>query len=298
MALEDLQYGQDLFYYAMKHGGQSSSTSDDYADVVKAAIRKNYYEILEMEPWLFSLNPTPGTIATVATQSVTINSITTDQVTLSASIATSQAGRKIYLNHEQAVYRIASHTAGTAILTLDVEWVEPSTSGAATIFQDEYDLHANALVLWGPMNIRGNSDNEIELIGERQFKARFSNGDWAVNGPPEYAREIAYGSSRTRRIQIAPSQPERCVIEYDYTQFHTLDFTGGGSGDTPLLPLANRWVIAERALWDLLRVKNNDLAAAAWNRAEDHLSVMRTRHLPRESRPKSWVRFRNNLGAG
>ena len=297
MALEDLVTGQDLLYYALAHGGQSSSTQDDYASIVKAAIRKNYYEILLLEPWLFALNPTPGTIATVANQSVTVDSITDDDVTLSATIATSMAGRKFYLDNDQTVYRIPAHTAGTNLLTLDADFVETTTSGPATIFQDEYDLHANAMVIWGPLSLRGNAEQEIEVIGDRQFKARYNNGNWGVSGPPEYAREIAYSTDGAKRIQLAPSQSERVVIEYDYTRFHDLDFSGTDPDDTPRIPQANRWVIAERALWDLLRVKNNDLAAAAWNRAEDHLNVMRTRYLPGGSRPKAWVRFRNNLGS-
>jgi len=297
MALENLQYGQDLLYYVLGFGGQSQSTSDDYAAHAKAAIRQNYWEILQMEPWLFALNPSPGIITTVASQSVTIDSISTDQVTLSASISTSMAGRKIYLNSDQTIYRIASHTAGTAILGLDAEWVETTTSGPATIFQDEYNLASTCMVLWGPMTLRGSAEHEIEIVGEQQFKAKHNDGGWAVTGPPDIATQIRYDSTGLQRIQIAPSPTERMVLEYDYSVFDDLDFAGSGSGDTPLIPLANRWVIAERALWTLWRNKNNDLAASAWNRAEDHLNTMKNRYLPRDSRPRAWMRFRNNLGA-
>jgi hypothetical protein len=298
VALADLTTGQDLAYYALAHGAQSQSTQDDYYTIVKAAIQKNYWEILELEPWLFALSPSPGAFATVASQSVTISSVTTDQMTLSATIATSQAGKKIYHDSLQTVYRIDAHTAGTAVLTLDATWVETLTSGPATIYQDEYDLVTTAMHVWGPLLLRGNTEHEIELLDDRQFTSRYNNGDWGTNGPPEYARQIPYSSSGQLRVQLAPAHTLEQIVEYKYTKFRSLDFTGAGSGDTPVLPLSSRWVIAERALWDLLRVKNNDLAGAAWNRAEDHLSVMRTRYLGNASRPKTWVRSRNNLGAG
>lgn len=298
MALENLQYGQDLLYYVLGFAGQSQSTSDDYASHAKAAIRQNYWEVLQMEPWLFALNPTPGIITTYAEQSITISSISGATVTLSSTIATSMAGRKIFLNSLQTIYRISAHTAGTATLTLDSDWVETTTSGQATIFQDEYSLSSTCMVLWGPITLRGNAEHEIEVISDTQFKARHNDGGWAVTGPPDIATQIRFTSSGVPQVQLSPYPTDQMVLEYDYTKFHDLDFTGSGSGDTPLIPLQNRWVIAERALWTLWRNKNSELAATAWNRAEDHLNVMRNRYLPRDSRPRSWVRFRNNLGAG
>lgn len=298
MAKEDLQYGLDLLYYVLGFAGQSEVTTDEYAAHAKAAIRQNYWEILQMEPWPFALNPTPGVITTYASQSVTIDSISGATVTLSASIATSMAGRKIYLNALQVIYRITAHTAGTDTLTLDADWVETETSGQATIFQDEYSLSSTCMTLWGPLTLRGNADHEVEVVDHGQFKARHNDGGWAVQGITNIATQIRYDSSGNPQVQLAPISSDRSVLEYEYTRFHNLDFTGAGSGDTPIIPLQNRWVIAERSLWTLWRNKNNELAASAWNRAEDHLNVMRTRHLPKGSRPKSWMRFRNNLGAG
>jgi hypothetical protein len=297
MALEDLTTGQDLMYYVLGFGGQSQSSTDDYASHVKAALRQNYWEVLAMEPWLFALKTTPGTISTLAEQSVTVSSISGTQVTLSASIATSMADRKFYLDSLQVIYRITAHTAGTATLTLDASWAEDTTSGPGTIFQDEYSLASDCMVLWGPMTLRGNADHEIEIVGDKQFKAKHNDGGWPVTGPPDVATQIRYDSNGYPRIQLAPVTSDAMVLEYDYTRFHNLDFSGSGAGDTPLLPVQDRWMLAERSLWTLWRNKNSELAASAWNRAEDHLSVMRTRYLPNDSRPRAWVRFRNNLGA-
>ncbi len=296
MALEDLTTGQDLMYYVLGFGSQSQSATDDYASHVKAALRQNYWETLELEPWLFALSPTPGTISTLAKQAVVVSSISTNQVTLSASIATSMAGRKFYLDSLQVIYRITAHTAGTAILTLDANWAEGTTSGPGKIFEDEYSLASDCMVLWGPMTLRGNAEHEIEVVNGKQFKAKHNDGGWPVTGPPDVATQIRYSSTGLPRVQLAPVTSTPMVLEYEYTRFHNLDFSGGGAGDTPVLPLQDRWMLAERSLWTLWRNKNSELAASAWNRAEDHLSIMRNRYLSRDSRPRSWVRFRNNLG--
>jgi hypothetical protein len=290
--------GQDLLYLTLKFGGSAASTSDDYADQAKAAIRQNYFDILQMDPWLFALNDKPGVIVTTASQAGTVSSISGATVTLAAVIATTVADQKFMMDGQQAMYRILTHTAGTATLVLDAEYVETPTSGPATIFQDEYSLSSTCMVLWGPLSLRGNYEDEIEVIGQQQFKAKYGAGVTSTNAPPDVATQIRFDASGNQRIQLAPWPNSRVVLEYDYTKFANLDFTGSGAGDTPLLPLQNRWVIAERSLWTLWRNKNNDLADSAWKRAEEHLNVMRDRYLPRNSRPRAWMRFRNNLGVG
>lgn len=298
MALEDVTTGQDLLYYCLKFGGSAASTSDDYADQAKVAIRTNYWDILQLEPWLFGLNDKPGVIVTTASQAVTVNSISGATVTLADVIAATVADQKFMMDGQQAMYRILTHTAGTNSLVLDADYVETPTSGPATIFQDEYSLSSTCMVLWGPLSLRGNYEDEIEVITQQQFKAKYGAGVTSTNAPPDVATQIRFDSNGNPRIQLAPWPNSRVVVEYDYSKFANLSFDGSGSDDTPLLPLQNRWVIAERALWTLWRNKNNDLADSAWKRAEEHLNTMRTRYLSSASRPKSWMRFRNNLGVG
>ena len=298
MALEDLTTGQDLLYYCLKFGGSGASTSDDYADQAKAAIRTNYWDILALEPWLFGLNDKPGVIVTTASQAVTVSSITGPTVTLSAAITATVAGQKFMIDGQRAMYRILTHTGGTATLGLDADYVETPSSGPATIFQDEYSLSSTCMTLWGPLSLRGNYEDEIEIVNQQHFKAKYGAGVTSTNAPPDVATQIRFDSSGNPRIQLAPWSNSRLVIEYDYSKFANLTFDGAGADDTPLLPLQNRWVIAERALFTIWRNKNNDLADSAWKRAEEHLNTMRSRYLSNASRPKSWMRFRNNLGVG
>ena len=293
MALEDFTYGLDLLYYVLKSGSQNAATSDRYAADVKAAIRKEYWEILCLEPWNFALASSPGVITTVAAQDVTVSSISGATVTLSATIATSQAGRKFYLDANQSMYRISAHTAGTATLTLDATYVEDQTSGAATIFQDEYSLASTAMRVWDPLYLRGQFEGELPIIGIKEFKAR-DGQHISVMGPPEAATEIRRDSSGYMRLQLAPWSEDRVNIEYDYTVFHDLDFTGAGAGDTPKLPREDRWIIGERALWTLFRNKDDSLADSAWKRAEAGINSLRDKNLKR-GRSRLWSRSGNSL---
>lgn len=294
MALEDFIYGLDLLYYVLKSGGQSASTTDDYVADAKAAIRKEYWQILCMEPWNFALAATPGVITTVASQNVTVLSIAGATVTLSANIAATQAGRKFYLNSNQAFYRISAHTAGTATLTLDATYVEDETAGPAVIFQDEYALSSSCMRLWGPLNLRGQFEGEIDLMGAKEFKAEYGDSRVSGIGITEAATEIRQDSSGNPQIQIAPWSEDRINIEYDYTEFHNLDFTGAGSGDTPKLRREDRWIIGERALWTLFRNKDDQIADSAWKRSEEGLMGLRDKHLPK-GRKRLWARSGNSL---
>ncbi|MFQ5485145.1 MAG: hypothetical protein ACE5DO_07410 [Desulfobacterales bacterium] len=295
MALEDQTTGQDLLFYCLKFAGQSASTTDDYASDAKAAIRSNYWELLNKEPWPFALSSVPGVVTTVAEVKATAQSISSKTVTLSASISTSMAGRKMYMDGNQSMYRITAHTAGTNILTLDADYVDSETAGNITIYNDEYSLHANAMQVWGPFNLRGQFEREIDLINYNEFKAMYGYSRVTATGLTESATIIRNDSSGNMQIQIAPWSTDRINIEYDYTEFHDLDFTGSGVGDTPKLRREDRWIIAEFALWTLFRNKDDVLADSAWKRAEKGLERMVSKHLRKASKPRMWTRQRNSL---
>jgi hypothetical protein len=294
MALEDLTTGQDLLYYTLRSGGQGANTSDDYAQDVKAALRSEYSQVLMMEPWHWAMASTPGVLQTVASLTVIVSSISGATVTLSAALTTSVAGRKFYLTSTQAMYRISAHVAGTATLTLDAPYVETPTAGPATIYQDEYSAVTGCLRIWPPMQLRGQFDGDVDLINEREFAVKHRRTR-AVGGYTEVATVIRNDLNGNMQLQLAPWSLVAMTMEYEYTKHQTLDF-GGGSGDVPVLPIPDRWVIAERALYRLWRNKADPRAAAAWDRASDKLNDMRSMYLATASRNRMWTRPRNSLG--
>lgn len=298
MALDNFKFGKDLMEYVLKTGGQSTAATDDYAADVRSAIRKEYWRILKAEPWTWALSPTPGVLTTTAKTAVVVSSFSGATVTLSANLSPSQAGRKFYMDGNQSMYRITAHTSGTNTMTLDATYVDTPTGGNATIYQDEFAIDATAMRLWGPLNLRGQFEGIIDLINQTDFKARYGSSRVTAVGLTEVATEIRQNSAGAKQIQIAPWTEDQINIEYDFTPFHDLDFTGAGAGDTPHLRQEDRFVIAEYALWSLFRVKDDVIADSAWKRADKGYVDMVNAHISSSARSRMWSRRGASLGVG
>lgn len=291
---EDLITGLDIAYACLTDCGETASLTSDYGTDVKRFVREVYWNCLRRERWPFALSPTPGIVTTLAKQEVTALSVSAASpaiVTLSAILATSQAGNKWYLDANQAVYRIAAHTAGTALLTLDAPYVETETAGAGVIFQDEYNLPSTVLKIWDPLWPRGQRIQEIPIIDKPLFEQRYGRGSWGVGfGPMEAACEVqpdAYSASANgviRRLRVAPWSEARLNLEFDYTIFHSLDFTGSGDGDTPRLPRESRQTLlygANARLWAAKDdLKQATLFASLY---ENNITTMREQYIPQQN---------------
>ena len=292
MSSEQLISGQDILQSVLLDAAESSSVTGDYATDTKRYVRETYWSLLGTERWPWALSPTKGIITTLPKQDVTVLSISSATpaiVTLSAVIANTQVGMKFYLDGNQAVYRIAAHTAGTATLTLDAKYVETETSGSAVLYQDEYELPSTILKPWDPLWPRGWQYNPIELWDKPRFEGKYGNGSWAYGfGIIEAACEVnpsAYSVGAlgvTRRIRLAPWSEDALNIEFDYAQFHDLDFTGTGSGDTPRVPREYRSAIHYGATFRLLERKDETRASTFAQLYAGALGEMRQLYLPQQ----------------
>lgn len=302
MALEDMRTGLDLFDYVMMFGGQPGGANDDFATTVKAALRKEYWDLLQKHRWWWAAPQRPATISIEATQSVTVNSIVGVTLTLSASIATSQANKKIMLDANMVPYRIIAHTAGTAIFTLDASYSEDQTSGRATIYQDEYAGATDCLKPWGPFRSRTDANYLVDLIPYVEFENKFG---WGRVGT---GRQITHGTLYAARQDPATGRMQQIyrfnavsdrafVLEFPYTIYHNIDFSGTIATDCPLVPETDRWVIAEMALWTLWRNKNNNLADSAHIKASKKLEDMEAIHLSMETRTGLFSRQNHSVAA-
>lgn len=294
MAQIDLITGLDIAYASLTDCGETASLTGDYGIDVQRFIRETYWSLLSAERWPWALSPTPGIITTVAKRDVTVSSISGASpavVTLSAAIATSQAGRKFYLEGNQSVYRIAAHTAATAVLTLDAAYVETETSGAAVIFQDEYNYPSTVLKVWDPLHVRGQRYNPIAVIDKPLFEARYGRGSWSLGfGPIESACEVqpdAYSAGAngvTRRLRLAPWSEDALNLEFDYSVFHSLDFTGTGDGDTPRVPREYRIALLYGANFRLLEVKDDQRRAGTFGALyAGTLQAMQALYIPQQN---------------
>lgn len=299
MTMENLVTGKDILFAVLDSAGQSQSVSDKYAAQAKLAINTEHRSILGLNQWYFAKKPKPGIITTDAKDAVTVQSIVNRTVTLSAVLSPSRVNRKFYLDSVQAFYRIDAHTSGTAILTLDADYVETPTNGAGTIYQDEYNLATDCLSPWSPMRVRGQWEREVDLINENEFRARHTWNATQAMSAPEDACLIGVDptGAQTPRIQLAPWPSDRVNIEYAYTVNPAdLTYDDAPATDTPLIPEPYRWVLYERALSKLFATKNDNLSERAWKRAQLGLDEMVEKYVDVQTRPRVLVRPCFSLG--
>jgi hypothetical protein len=299
MAMEDLRTGLDILKAVLDSAGQSQSTSDKYAQQAKMAINIEHRSILFLHEWYFAKKEKPGIITTVASDRVTVNSISGRTVTLAAALTPSRINRKFYLDATQAYYRIEAHTDNTATLTLDADYVETPTAGQGTIYQDEYNLASDCLKPWSPLRIRGQWERFVELIGEKEFRDRYGWNTTTAISIPENATMIRLDPTGQQipRIQIAPWPSDRLNMEYDYTAIpDSLTFDDDPDDDIPMIPEPYRWVLYERALSKLFATKNDNLSERAWKRAEIGIDEMADKYIVTTTKPRFTARARFSLG--
>ncbi len=304
MAHYDLITGLDILHAALLDAGEAASITGKYGDDAKRAVRNAYWSVLSHARWPWAMSPTPNVITTYAAQDVTVSSISTATVTLSATIATTMAGRKFYLDANQSVYRISAHTAGTATLTLDATYVESTTTGSGEIFQDEYAIPATCLRIWDPLWPRGWQWDPITLLDKPMFEQRYGRGAWGFgSGIIEHACEIhpqAYSAGAkgvTRQIRFAPWSEDALNIEHDYTMFHDLDFGGSGETDTPKVPREHRAVIAHFTTSALLLGKDDTKSEVYAQLGAGKLAEMKDQYIPALG-GRVYVRSHNSAALG
>lgn len=299
MGAEHFRTGRDIFDAVMQTARQAPSLSDQYATDAKMAIMQEYLAILSHAQFFFAKHPTPAVLSTVARDRVTVTSIAGSTVNLSAPLTPSRVGRKFYLDATQTYYRISAHADNTAVLTLDAPYLEPQTSGAGTIYQDEYPLLTTVLMPWTPMRIRGQWERDLNYKVEAEFQARYGWSTTSAISVPEAYTLVRTDADQRKVIQLAPWPESAINIEYQYTYVPaTLTFDHVAATDTPIIPLEYRWVLYQRALSQLFASKDDNLSERAWKRAEHGLAQMVEQYTVNDQQNRVWVRPRFGLGVG
>lgn len=297
MAAEDFVTGQDVFNAVMESAGQGQSLTDQYATTAKMAIMQEYKSLLAHDQWYWAKAPQPAVLTTKPRLQVIAQTIVGNTVTLLATITPSVAGRKFYVNANQAYYRILAHTDGTNTLTLDASYVETQPGGPATIYQDEYALAATCLTPWTPFRIRGQWERDVEVISEKEFRARYGWSTTTAISIPEAACVLRTDLNQVPVVMVAPWPTDAINVEYDWVAVPpTLSFDGNAANDTPIIPAHYRWVLYQRALSQLFATKNDDLSERAWKRAELGLAEMVDKFMRIESENRLFCRPRHGLG--
>lgn len=235
---DNYTFGLDIANDAFERSGINDSA---VTDKMKRFVNRAYFDILKEAPWTWALKDPPGIINTLAEVE---DSLTATEGSATATITVNSAvtdfsGRKIWLVANQVPYRIITHSGLT--LTLDATWKEASVSaGDCIIFQDEYSLASDCARPW---SFRGrNSQLPIRFTGAIEMHAQYDQETYG-------SHVIDISLIQQKKIRIKPWIKESVTLEYLYVEEKDpLDFTGAGAGDTPVLPLWDRAILADRAL--------------------------------------------------
>ena len=297
MAREDFVYGKDIVEAVLEDMDELPTIAGgDYVAQAKRFVRKSYWDILTRYKWPWAMSPTPGVIVTEEAVSISVQSISGANVTLTAPIATSKAGFKFYIDANNAVYRVLSHTAGTALLVLDAAYAESGT-GIGKLYQDEYEVvDANVLKIWSPFQVRGQWWQPLEIITSDEFDSIYGRGWSAGPSPFEKSTELAYSEDGIKRYRFAPWSEEKVAVEYDYTKLHDLDYSGT-STDIPKVPREFRHIIVDLALYNAYVSKEDNRAIDKRTEAENNIMEMANVYFTPEH-AQLFMKPRNSLSLG
>lgn len=243
-------------------GEPIDGTSDFYTRTI-AYLNRAYREIWMggqafspdvNEPWLWLKKDPPGVLTlqpTINTGSVAVtnNSVT---ATLSVVQATSMAGRFFKVQGTADVFRIASHTGGSAVLTLDSVFTGPTqTLATYDLMALEYTLASDLLRVIAPMRIYGMNHIEVDGVDlvslERDYPLALIQA-----GVPEKFAMVTETKVRFNKYG-GLSSTELYRVEYDYLQAPTLELADDTA--TPLVPIHHRSVLADMTLFYLFSAK-------------------------------------------
>lgn len=265
----------------------------------KTYIQAAYISVLsEGFAWPFARKTPPGTLTTNVIRNVTIT-VTQSSAFFTmtgAPIGVDLAGRKIWLDGDDVVYRISTYTVGTFTGTFDGIFLNNSGSYQAHVFQDEYLLNSDFLRPVSHKFLRpGDGLGFVELIGLDEIEGRSDRSlTWQGSNNPKYCAFIG-----NRRIKVWPWTTESKRYTYHYL-FHPglLTFDGVAATDTPIIePAEDRVVIALMAVGNLLIDKNDDRANIFLDAAVAKINSMKRLHQAK-SRARVWVMPGNNVSTG
>lgn len=243
----------------------TDSTGSDHLIDAKLSINKAYWEICGLKSWRWARKRKQ--FASTGKLDVTASTISGATVTLSAVVTPSVAGRKFFMETDGIPCRIASHTAGSATLTLETSYVGTATSGNGTIFLDEILIATDILAY--PLITELHWGDEILVIPEGEALSEFPRN---IYGAPR-AQYATFITEDTLRLMPWTYDARLFECAYNYRPA-ALDFTGVDPGDTPIIPQDNRIVIMQRALEMIYSDKRDGRLANIQREVKETLSNM------------------------
>lgn len=280
--MANLKFSSELIDDILFRAGEPTDGTSDYNAQALIDLNRAYRALWQgggefdaeiNEPWLWLKKDPPGVlilnpVIDAGTVSVTNNSAA---ITLSSAPAASVAGRFFKTDDVGDVFRVLSHTGGSASATLDSVYTGDTAATAKyKLMQLEYSLPADCLRVIAPMRVQRDGYHEIDGIDLTSLDRDYPLA-WVEGGTPDKFALVTESKVRFNRYGLSDAA-DYIRAEFDYLQ-KPADLTDSGS-EEPLVPLQHRHVLADIGLFYLLTHKSDGKAEGIGLQAKAGLRAM------------------------
>lgn len=237
------------------------------------------------ENWWWLRKELPGTLAlepSISTGTVSVTNAQTGIVFSSAPVP-SLVGWLFRVPNTASTYRITDHVAGQPNADLDTIYTNPTEAAAAyKAVRTDYPLATDVLRVIAPMRTGAQNLNygpwKIHGTNVDRMEEDWPTAILHMGVPEQFApvHQAATGLYTVRFNRYGFDTPGSYLrIEYDYVMRPALltDFTALGT-EEPVIPWEWRKIIADAATFNLLTLKNDDMAQTYLAQAQSGLQDM------------------------
>lgn len=214
------------------------TTNTTEAAKVRALINDVYRDIgMKFDWWWLVKRQVINTVDDISTGTVAVTNGSAS-ITFSSAPTSSVAGRVLLVPGDTrdsgAVYRISTHTAGSASATLDATYTGDTASAASyNVYQDTYDLAAD---VGKPLHVRRYGYSwPLDLVGPEEIHG-IKIYDLS-EGKPQMASVIDFDTSgdptTQKQLVVHPYPDDTYRLEISYKQTLNTELSGS---TRPLIP--------------------------------------------------------------
>lgn len=256
---------QEIKAEALFDAGEQADGSSDFDGQVLRYINEVYFEILfgggkfgptRPIPWPFLIKDGFITIQPpIRTGSVYVTN-GSSTITFSSSPSSSSLNGWFFAVHDDplcSVYRIASHTGGSASATLDAAYLGSTKSSAAySLVNLDYNLPSDLMQMMEPISFSYPISSNVKYVSYVNVSYHRIIG--ANYSPSEFT---FVGNKRIRFDNVHSTQS----IRMDFKYLVEVPQLTGASGEEPVIPRMYRSILSNGATYWILLMKNDDRSA-------------------------------------
>lgn len=291
--MANLQYSQDLKAYALDSAFEPTDGTSRFDARAEIAVNQQYQAVWmggrELDPsidenWWWLRKERPAAFTLQPAISAGTVSVTNDnkQVVFSQAPAVTVIGRLFRVTGQADTFRIDSHTGGSPNADLDTAYTGPTDATAGyKLMQVDYPLTSDVLRVVSPMRVGRQNTNydpwKIHGTNVDSMESEWPTSIIHMGVPEQFAMVTQAATGYTVRFnRYGFDEPDQFIrVEYDYLFRPPLlsDFSPSGT-EEPVIPWEWRKIIADAAAFNVLTLKNDDMAGTYLAQAQAGLRDM------------------------